>query len=36
MTGYFYIAATLFFSTYSQMIVKWRVGKAGEFLRSLG
>jgi multidrug transporter EmrE-like cation transporter len=36
MTGYLYIAATLLFGTYSQMIVKWRVGEAGAFPRGLG
>jgi multidrug transporter EmrE-like cation transporter len=36
MIGYLYIAVTLLFGTYSQMIVKWRVGKAGEFPHDLG
>jgi multidrug transporter EmrE-like cation transporter len=36
MIGYLYIAATLVFGTYSQMIVKWRVGEAGDFPAGAG
>lgn len=34
--GYAYVAGTLAFASYSQLIVKWRIDKAGDFPDGLG
>jgi multidrug transporter EmrE-like cation transporter len=34
--GYLYVAGTIAFTVYGQLVAKWQVGKAGHFPASLG
>lgn len=36
MTGYLYIALTILFTVYGQLILKWQVGQAGPLPSTLG
>jgi multidrug transporter EmrE-like cation transporter len=36
VAGFLYIALTILFTVYGQMVIKWQVGNAGEFPPELG